>query len=208
MAQTATQSRRVSAANSGSSMGQPNVQRRNNSRRSVREYGPTRMADTATSGVGLLEAEYFVIVFLLILELFVSTDSYGDKMVSTMKRGTLVTLLFFILAMVAGVGPNAAKIAKAIGGLVLGGILLSSPGSTLIASLDNFIKADWIASDSSSADTGTQSTQGTAVSSAGNTAQKAASNSSNIISEINLPGIGPVFALGTIADSLKKLFHL
>lgn len=204
MAQTATGTRRVSAANSGGSVDQSNIQRRSNSRRSIREYGPTRVADRATSGVGLLEAEYFIIVFLLILEVFVSTDSYGDKMVSTMKRGTLVTLLFFILAMVAGVGPNAAKIAKALGALVLGGILLSSPGSTLIASLDNFIKADWIASDSSSADTGTQSTQGTAVSQA----QKAASNSSNIISEINLPGLGPVFADLTIVNSLKKLFHL
>jgi hypothetical protein len=204
MAQTATKSGRVSAANSGNSVVQSNVQRRSNSRRPIREYGPTRMADTATSGVGLLEAEYFVITFLLILELFVSTDSYGDKMISTMKRGTLVTLLFFILAMVAGIGPNAAKVAKGLGALVLAGILLSSPGATLIASLDNFIKADWIASDSSSADTGTQSTQGTAVS----TTTNAANNSSNTITEINLPGIGPVFALGTIADSLKKLFHL
>lgn len=206
MAQTATRSRRITSADSGSNstVDQSNLQRRNNRRRPIREYGPTRMANHSTSGVGLLEAEYFVIVFLLILELFVSTDSYGDKMISTMKRGTLVTLLFFILAMVAGVGPNAAKIAKGLGALVLAGILLSSPGSALIGSLDNFIKADWIASDSSSADTGTASSQGTAVS----TAQNAAANSANTITEINLPGIGPVFAVGTIVNSLKKLFHL
>ena len=99
-----------------------NVRRRSNSSRPIRDYGPTRVADSASSGVGLLEAEYFLILFLLILELFVGSDSYADKMVSTMKRGTLVTLLFFILAMAASVGPNASKIAKGIGGLVVVGM--------------------------------------------------------------------------------------
>jgi hypothetical protein len=162
------------------------------------------VADRTTSGVGLLEAEYFLIIFLLILELFAGSDSYADKMVSTMKRGTLVTLLFFFLAMIAAIGPGATRIAKGLGGLVLIGILLSSPGETVITALDNFVKSDWVGTTGASADTGTQSSTGGAISQA----EQAANNSSNTITEINLPGIGPVFALGTIANSLKKLFHL
>lgn len=179
----------------------------NNSRRDYREYSPPRMADTATSGVGLLEAEYFGILFLLIVELFAGTASYGDKMISMMKRGTLVTILFFVLALIASTGPNAAKVTKGIGGLVLVGILLSSPGNSIITALDNFAKSDWVAGSSSgtaSADTGTQQSSGGAVA----TAQGAAASSANTITEINLPGIGPVFAAGTIIDGLKKLFHL
>jgi hypothetical protein len=182
----------------------PGIRQRSNRSRPIRDYGPTRVADNATSGVGLLEAEYFLIVFLLILELFVGSDSYADKMISTMKRGTLVTLLFFILAMVASVGPNASKISKGIGGLVVVGILLSSPGNNIITALDNFVKADWQGSTGASADTGTQQSTGGAISQA----EGAASNSANTITEINLPGIGPVFAIGTIANSLKRLFHL
>ena len=162
------------------------------------------MADSTTSGVGLLEAEYFLIILLLILELFAGTDSYADKMVSTMKRGTLVTLLFFFLAMISAIGPNANKFAKGLGGLVLIGILLSSPGETVITALDNFVKSDWVGNTGASADTGTQSSTGGAISQA----EQAANNSSNTITEINLPGIGPVFALGTIAKALKGLFHL
>lgn len=177
-----------------------NRQYRNN-RRPIREYNPVGVANRTSSGVGLLAAEYFAIVFLLILELFVSTDSYGDKMISTMKRGTLVTLLFFILAMVAGVGPNAAKVAKGLGALVLGGILLSSPGATLIASLDNFIKSDWITSDNSSADTGTQSSQGTA-------ASAASSSSSSITSGIEKVLLDPGFGLSKAIQLPGDVIHI
>lgn len=185
-----------------------NARQRSNSNRPIRDYGPTRVADKASSGIGLLEAEYFAILFLLILELFVGTASYGDKMVSVMKRGTLVTVLFFILALIAGVGPNASKISKGIGALVFVTTLLSSPGNSLITAMDNFAKADWIGNSGTSANAGTQGSTGTAISSATSKAEKAASNSANLITEINLPGIGPVFAVNSIANSLKKLFHL
>lgn len=178
---------------------------RSRSYEDYRGYGPTQAADKASSGVGLLEAEYFAILFLLIIELFAGTASYGDKMISMMKRGTLVTILFFVLALVAGIGPNAAKVTKGIGGLVLVGILLSSPGSSIITALDNFAKSDWIAgSTASSADTGTQQASSGTIAKA----EGAAASSANTITEINLPGIGPVFAVGTIVDGLKKLFHL
>lgn len=172
--------------------------------RPIRDYGPTRVADSATSGIGLLEAEYFIIIFLLILQLFAGSGSYGDKMVSTMKRGTLVTLLFFFLAMFSAVGPNAMKVAKGIGGLVLLGILLSTPGEAIITALDNFAKADWVGNTGSSADTGTSTSTGGALS----RAEQAANNSSNTITEIQLPGIGPVFALQKVAEALKGLLHL
>jgi hypothetical protein len=205
-AQTDTTKVRVRQTPNRQNSQQDRRQFRDNTNR-VRGYSPPRMADTATSGVGLLEAEYFGILFLLVVELFAGTASYGDKMISMMKRGTLVTILFFVLALIAGTGPNAAKVTKGIGGLVLVGILLSSPGNSIITALDNFTKSDWVAGSNNataSADTGTQQSTGGAIA----TAEGAAASSANTITEINLPGIGPVFAVGTIVDGLKKLFHL
>jgi hypothetical protein len=152
------------------------------SRRSVREYGPTQVGEKTSSGIGLLEAEYFAIIFLLILQLFIGKGDYGSKMLSFMKRGTLTTILFFILALVSGAGDNAAKITKAIGALVFVSILLTSPGSDVVNALDNFFKANWMASDNApSADTGTQSSTTGAAASA---QQKAVSAAENAVKEI------------------------
>jgi hypothetical protein len=151
----------------------PNRQYRNN-RRSVVDYSPDRVAEHTTSGVGLLTAEFFGVMFLLVLELFVGTDAYEQKMLSIMKRGTLIAILFFLLAIIAGVGPNASKIAKGIGGLTFVGILLSSPGSTLIASMDKFFKMDWTGATQASADTGTSNaTAGSAASTAASSSESA-----------------------------------
>lgn len=140
----------------------PATQQRRNSRGSIRNASPTRMAGNTTSGVGLLEAEFFATLFLLILLLFTGSDTYANKIMSTMKRGTLVMILFFVLALIAGAGPNAAKIAKGIGALVFVATLLTTPGNTVITDLDAFFKADWAGtaehgSDVGSADTGTSS---------------------------------------------------
>lgn len=180
--------------------------------RQSRQYGPTQAGEKVAS-VGLLEAEFFAIIFLLVLELFVGQDAYGNKMLSFMKRGTMATLLFFLLAMIASVGPNAAKVSKAIGALVFFAILLSSPGSTIIQALDNFFKADWTATDqASSADAGTQSGTSTTVSSGSQSAlQKIESDISGAagkITELQLPGIGPIAAASGVIGQLKKLFHL
>jgi hypothetical protein len=147
-----------------------------------RKYEPTQLGEKTSSGIGLLEAEYFAILFLLILQLFVGTSDYGSKMLSFMKRGTLTTILFFILALVAGTGDNTAKIAKAIGALVFFAILLTSPGSDVINALDNLFKADWISNPATpSADTGTQSsTTGVAASAQ----QKAVSAAESAIQKI------------------------
>lgn len=127
-----------------------------------RQFSPTK-AGSSVASVGLLEAEFFGSLFLLILIMFANTDtSYSDKIMSLIKRGSLLCLLFFLLAIIAGIGPNASKIAKAIGALVFVATLLTTPAQTVITDIDTLIKADWPGStehgqDVGSADTGTQS---------------------------------------------------
>lgn len=133
---------------------------------------PVRSATKTSAGVGLLEAEFLGSLLLLIMLLFADTSkSYADKVMSTMKRGTFVALLFFILALMAGVGPNAAKIAKAIGALIFITIILTSPVTTVIGAFDTFAKQDWtstnehgtdVGSTSNTSDTGGSVTGGTA----------------------------------------------
>lgn len=134
-------------------------------RRPIRSYSPTAAGEKVSGGVGLLEAEFIGSLLLLILLMFASSESYGNKIMSIMKRGTLISLLFFILALIAGTGPNAAKIAKALGGLVFVGILLTAPVGTVLTDVDKVIKKNWVGStehgtDVGSADQGTQSSSG------------------------------------------------
>ena len=94
--------------------------------------------------------------------MFASDASMTDKMMSVLKRGTLTCAVFFILAIVSGIGPNAAKASKAFGALIIVAILISSDMSTVLTDLDGIIKNDWIgttpASDAASADAGTGAT--------------------------------------------------
>jgi hypothetical protein len=91
-----------------------------------------------------------------------------DKMMSTLKRGTLTCAVFFILAIVAGIGPNAAKASKAFGALVIVAILIQSDMSTVLTDIDGIIKNDWIGTtptnnangDSGDSGTGTKGTAG------------------------------------------------
>lgn len=184
---------------------------RTNPRPDYRSYSPTRVADKTSSGVGLLEAEFFGVIFLLLIQLFIGgSATYGDKMMSFMKRGLLSAILFFFLALVAGIGPNAAKVSKGIGALVFVATLVSSPGQDIISSLDGFFKADWTGTSESandqtaSADSGTSGGTSGTISKAENAASKAAST----ITEIDLPGIGNVIAASSVINELKKLFHL
>jgi hypothetical protein len=135
---------------------------RTNSLGNAASYSPPRMADKSVSGVGLLEAEFFGALILLVILMFTGTQSYAEQIMSLMKRGTLVCLLFFILALVAGIGENAARISKGFGALVIVGILVTTPASGAITDVDNLIKNDWIGTaehgdDVGSADTGTSS---------------------------------------------------
>lgn len=113
---------------------------------------------TKASGVGLLEAEFLIALLLIILFLFADTSkTYSDKIMSTMKRGTMISLLFFVLALTAGTGPNAARISKAIGGLTIVAILLTSPMTDIIGNLDKFFKADWTGTSEHGTDVGSTS---------------------------------------------------
>jgi hypothetical protein len=142
---------------SGGRQFQPRVARNT----SVSNYNPATVGANAGDSVGALEAEFLIALALLIMLLFSNTSAgYSDKMMSLIKRGTLVCVLFFILALVSSAGPNAAKGAKAFGLLVIIGILLTSPMTTVFTDFDNIIKNDWI---------GTSETEGgTAAASADN----------------------------------------
>lgn len=159
--------------------------RNQRSKRNLKSYSPTRMADKSTAGIGLLEAEFFLAIGLLALLMFSNSSAqYSDKIMSFMKRGSLTCLLFFILALIASAGENAARIAKAFGALVIVAIALTSPVNTVISDVDALIKNDWTGtsetgndtsgSSTASADTGTSSGTSSAVSNAtstlGNTA--------------------------------------
>lgn len=129
-------------------------------------------AGTKASGIGLLEAEFLGSMALLVLLLFADLNkSYPDKIMSTMKRGTLIALLFFILALIAGTGPNAARISKAIGAMVVIGILVTSPVLNMIGNIDKFFRADWVGTSEHGSDVGaTSNTSDTGSSTTGGTA--------------------------------------
>jgi hypothetical protein len=167
-----------SAAPSRSNRGTATQRKASVSRKSVSRSqprdtsGPGTTADTGLPdvssqsdgvSVGLLEAEFLTAIGILVLLMFSDTSSsITDKMMSVMKRGTLICAVFFILAIVSGIGPNAAKSAKAFGALVIVAILVTSPMATVLKDLDGIIKNDWIGavpsstSGTGSGDTATQ----------------------------------------------------
>jgi hypothetical protein len=159
----------------------------------VRDYGPTRVGEKAGT-IGTLEAEFVGCILLIFLTVFTdATSSYADKMLAIMKRGTLATVLFFILALLSTTGEGSAKFAKAFGLLVMAGIFLSTGGQDTISVLDTFFKADWTGSgtsnaSSANANAGTQQPVAQNIVSKG---QSAAQKAENIIKDITeLPGIG------------------
>lgn len=110
----------------------------------VRQYYPTTAGKEAGSSIGALEAEFLGALALLFLTLFTDTTaSYNDKILAVMKRGTLLAITFFILALLSGQGPNAARVAKAFGGLIVIGLILSVASDTMLSEVDNFIKGTW-----------------------------------------------------------------
>lgn len=139
------------------SMGNAPARQSRNSSRSL--PSPTGLGDSAGGGIAGLEGEFIVAIGLLVLLMFANSESsYGDKIMSLIKRGSLTCLLFFILALIAGTGPRAAKIAKAFGALIIVGILLTSPVNTVIKDVDGLIKNDWVGTTESgpaSGDSGT-----------------------------------------------------
>jgi hypothetical protein len=135
---------------------------RSSSRRNirVRDLNPASAGTSAGSGIGGLEAEFLFAIFLLVLLMFAnSSETYGNRIMSMMKRGALTCLLFFILALVAATGPNMAKIAKGFGALIIIMLLVTAPMNTVLTDVDNLIKNDWVATseNAGTASTGTGS---------------------------------------------------
>lgn len=185
-------------------------QRRSNRRRNARNYTPTRLADQSTAGIGLLEAEFFIAIGVLILIMFAnSSASYGDRIMSTMKRGALTCLLFFLLAMIASIGTNAARIAKAFGALVIVLLILSSDINTILTDITKLIENDWVGTTesgpapSSSADSGTSSATSASASAIAEAEQELQQMLSDASGDIKEPSnIG-----GVIPSAVKNAFQ-
>lgn len=160
-----------------------------------RSYGPTQVGEKAGNSVAVLEAEFFGCIFLIFLTAFTDKNaSYGSKILAVMKRGTLATVLFFVLALFSASGPNAAKVAKALGALVLAGIFLGTAGQGTISVLDSFFKADWVTGDttqgSSSGDAGAGQQQTPSGSGSESFQQRVEGALAKINDILNLPGLG------------------
>lgn len=184
---------------------------------SAGRYNPVNVGDAATGSAGMLEGEFLICLALLVLLMFAnSTSSYGEKIMSLMKRGTLVCLLFFLLAIISNIGPNAEKIAKAFGGLVIVAILITTPINTVITDVDSLIKNDWVGSSetggdtAASADTGTGG--GTSVSGIeailNTVGPGAIANAIKSINAKNAESILNKVGPGPIANFIKNTFHL
>jgi hypothetical protein len=125
-----------------------NGPRNSSSGRPIRDYSPVAATSKASGSVGLIEGEFFGGILLLVLLMFTNTtSSYGDRIMNFMKRGFLMCITFIILSLVASIGPNASKIAKAMGGLIIVAILVTSPVDDGITLFDSFIKAEWKGTD-------------------------------------------------------------
>lgn len=153
-------STRRTTSNASKSLG--NSQSRTAKRSMPNPVGAGNSLSSGTSGVGLLEAEFLIAGLLLVMLLFANTDnSLADKIMSTMKRGTLVCAVFFFLAIIAGVGPHAAKFSKAFGALIIVAIVITAPVGTVLTDVDNIVKNDWVGTtehgDDTSADLATAS---------------------------------------------------
>lgn len=153
--------------------------------RPLREYSPPRTAGKLVADVGLLEVEFLACLLLLILLLFTNTsETYANRVMSFMKRGTLLSVLFFVLAIVAASGQNAAKVAKGIGGMVFVATLLTTPSGSIFTALDSFFKADWTGTQESANDTSKSADAGTASGTGGSAAATFAQLPPNVKAQI------------------------
>jgi hypothetical protein len=150
---------------------------------SLRKYNPANAGDTVSGSAGMLEGEFLLCLGLLVLLMFANTtSSYGEKVMSLMKRGTLICLLFFLLAIISNIGPNAEKVAKAFGGLIIVAILITTPVNTVVTDVDSLIKNDWVGSSETGGDTAASADTGTS----------GGTSTSGIESILNEVGPGPI----------------
>jgi hypothetical protein len=208
-----TQTSTTTYESSPTSSGERGSRQSRNTRLS--NYNPATVGAKATSGTGTLEAEFLLAMGLLVLLMFSSTASFSDKIMSTMKRGTLTCLLFFVLSLVSSAGPNAARVAKGFGALVIVGILVTSPMTTVFTDIDNIIKNDWAGTDetgggsSASADTGTStSTSGAvsgALSSAATSVKNDLANSQQEIKDVTGLSASQIGIVGQLQNAISSL---
>jgi len=115
-------------------------------------------------GIGTLEAEFFGAMVLVGLTIFTdpkASSDYPSVMLAAMKRGTMLILAFFLLALLSAAGNNAARFAKAFGALIIVGLILAQAENGLFSELDKFFQADWTSGgteSSSGAQSGQQNT--------------------------------------------------
>ena len=123
--------------------------------------------------------------------------------------------MFFVLAIISAVGPNAAKIAKVFGALVIVAIMLTAPVGTVIEDIDAVIKNDLVATDEQgpTSDTGSKSSS--------NQISFSLSTIGDVVSAIDkqitgkLPGLGNIPVPGAptsnlaqeIGNAVKNVFH-
>lgn len=189
----------------------------------VKKYLPSEAGEKASNAVGAITAEFLGGLALLFLTVFTdSTSSYSDKMLAIMKRGTLLGLSFFLLALISGQGPNAARVAKAFGLLLDVGILMSLASDTMLSELDAFFTGTWKGTDgtssSANAQAGSSSVIGQSTGSVGSDIANAdiggvtiSGISAGAKQAINaaIGAINPLSNPGELAkgiDALKKLF--
>lgn len=168
---------------------------------SAASYAPTDIgrgmgANKTDSSIGVLEAEFFAAMVLIALTIFTDTKAssdYASVMLAAMKRGTMIIVLFFLLAILSAAGPNAGRAAKAFGALVIVGLILAQAENGLFSMLDNFFKADW----SSGGTSGTSDNPGSGPSSANApTGQQ---------KNVNTTGIGATGSNGSLGSDIQNV---
>jgi hypothetical protein len=180
-----------------------------NSGRSMRRYNPANAGQSSGGGVGGLEGEFLFAIVLLILLMFANSQaSYTERIMSFMKRGALTCLLFFVLALIASTGANAARIAKAFGALIIVAILITSPMNTVLKDVDNLIKNDWVGTNeegtnATSADSGTQQSTSPNTSNLGSDFLNALENELHLQGQKPTTGNNPV-SPSNIATDVKN----
>lgn len=110
------------------------------------------LGNPSVSHVGTLAAEYVggVIIICIAVPLKAGSDGYQKTMVSTIYRVSALTLLFFVLALMAN-NPKSGKVASLFGALVDLGIVFVATTDHTFQTLGNALSGKPV--DDSSADT-------------------------------------------------------
>jgi hypothetical protein len=180
--------------------------------RQARDYGPTNVGKDVGSSVGTLEAEFFGAMLLIGLTIFFdpkASSDYSSVMLAAMKRGTLVIITFFLLALMSAAGPNAARFAKAFGALVIVALILAQAQDGMITKLDSFFKSDWTSGGASAGDSSANAAAGTQTSVPGSgavgSAESAVEGAGSIVeSNPFLAGNPGEVGLAALAQSIKN----